>query len=101
MGPPLLLMQRDDYVIRSLNVHDGAEQWNVSLSEVFAIATHPTTPSPRPPRPSKPSPVSPLTPADRLLAHATNAQVHYTTRHRIWPKTEPRADLVVFVVGCV
>lgn len=82
MGPPLLLMQRDDYVIRSLNVHDGAEQWNVSLSEVFAIATHPTTPPPRPPRPSKPSPSSPLTPIDRLLAHAPTTQVHVTPHTR-------------------
>ena len=37
-APPILL-QRDDYVIRSLNVQNGAEEWNVTLSEIFAIGT--------------------------------------------------------------
>ena len=34
---PPILMQRDDYVVRSLNVQTGREEWNVTLSEIFAI----------------------------------------------------------------
>lgn len=34
-----VLLQRDDYVIRSINAENGLEEWNVTLADIFAIET--------------------------------------------------------------
>ncbi|EWM27991.1 eukaryotic translation initiation factor 2-alpha kinase 3 [Nannochloropsis gaditana] len=36
-GREPVLLQRDDYVVRSLDVQSGREAWNVTLSEIFAV----------------------------------------------------------------